>query len=390
MVNSYQVSIQQRSLIIGLVAGEVSGDILGAGLIRALKQRVPNAHFVGVAGPLMQAEGCESWYEMEEFSVMGVVEVLGRLTRLLQIRADLIRCFIKLQPDVFVGIDSPDFNITLERKLKQTGIKTIHYVSPSVWAWRHDRVFKIREATNLVLALLPFEKKFYDRYNIPCRFIGHAMADSVPLKPDKKAIRIKLNIPNDVKCLTILPGSRCFEVEILSPIFLRAAQILIKDFPNLQILVPVVNQQRRQQFEAIYREISPSLSLKILDSQALIAMIAADVTLLASGTASLECMLAKCPMVVAYRMKPVTYWLVKHLVKIPFISLPNLLAGEELVKEFIQNDCQPELLADSLKSLLIDKKKVKKLKQIFLQLHEGILCEANQQAAEAVLELSKK
>ncbi len=390
MANSHQVSIQQRPLIIGLVAGEASGDILGAGLINALKQQVPNAYFVGVAGPLMQAEGCESWYEMEEFAVMGIVEVLGRLIRLLEIRADLIRCFIKLQPDVFVGIDSPDFNITLERKLKQTGIKTIHYVSPSVWAWRQDRIFKIREATNLVLALLPFEKKFYDRYSIPCHFIGHPMADSVPLQPDKQAIRIKLNITHDVKCLIILPGSRRFEVEMLSPIFLRAAQILIKDFPNLQILVPVVNRQRRQQFEAIYREISPSLSLKILDGQAQTAMIAADVTLLASGTASLECMLAKCPMVVGYRMKPVTYWLAKRLVKIPFISLPNLLAGEELVKEFIQHDCQPELLADSLKSLLIDKEKVEKLKQIFLQLHEDILCEANQKAAEAVLELSKK
>ncbi|MGP1928506.1 MAG: lipid-A-disaccharide synthase [Arsenophonus sp. NC-WZS1-MAG3] len=390
MVNGYQVSIQQRPLIIGIVAGEASGDILGAGLISAIKQRVSNTYFVGVAGPLMQAEGCESWYEMEEFSVMGIVEVLGRLRRLLQIRADLIRCFIKLQPDVFVGIDSPDFNITLERKLKQIGIKTIHYVSPSVWAWRQDRVFKIREATNLVLALLPFEKKFYDRYNIPCRFIGHAMADSVPLQPDKQTIRIKLNIIHDVKCLTILPGSRRFEVEMLSPIFLRAAQILIKDFPNLQILVPVINRERRKQFEAIYREISPSLSLKILDGQAQTAMIAADVTLLASGTASLECMLAKCPMVVGYRMKPLTYWLAKRLVKIPFISLPNLLAGKELVKEFIQDDCQPELLANSLKSLLIDKKKVKKLKQIFLQLHENILCEANQKAAEAVLELSKK
>ncbi|MGP1958468.1 MAG: lipid-A-disaccharide synthase [Arsenophonus sp. NC-CH8-MAG3] len=382
--------MQERPLIIGLVVGEASGDVLGAGLISALKQRVPNTYFVGVAGPLMQAEGCESWYEMEEFSVMGVVEVLGRLTRLLQIRADLIRCFIKLQPDVFIGIDAPDFNITLERKLKQTGIKTIHYVSPSIWAWRQDRVFKIREATNLVLVLLPFEKKFYDRYNIPCRFIGHAIADSIPLQPDKQATRIKLNITHDAKCLTILPGSRRFEVEMLTPIFLRAAQILIKDFPNLQILVPVINRQRRQQFKAIYREISPSLSLKILDGQAQIAMIAADVTLLASGTASLECMLAKCPMVVGYQMKPVTYWLAKRLVNIPFISLPNLLAGEELVKEFIQNDCQPELLASSLKSLLIDKKKVEKLKKIFLQLHEGILCKANQQAAEAVLELSNK
>lgn len=390
MANSHQVAMQQRPLTIGLVAGETSGDILGAGLIRALKQQVPNARFVGIAGPLMQAEGCEAWYEMEELAVMGIVEVLGRLPRLLQIRVDLTRRFAKLQPDVFVGIDAPDFNITLERKLKQTGIKTIHYVSPSVWAWRQDRVFKIGEATDLVLALLPFEKRFYDRYNIPCRFIGHTMADIIPLQPDKQAARAQLNITHDAKCLAILPGSRRTEVEMLSADFLQAAQILIKDFPQLQILVPLVNQQRRQQFEAIYREVSPTLPLNILDGQARLAMMAADVTLLASGTASLECMLVKCPMVVGYRMKPVTYWIAKRLVKIPFISLPNLLAGEELVKEFIQQDCQPEQLAASLKSLLNDEKKIEQLKQTFLQLHKSIRCHADQQAAEAVLELSKK
>jgi lipid-A-disaccharide synthase len=390
LANSHQVAMQQRPLTIGLVAGETSGDILGAGLIRALKQQVPNARFVGIAGPLMQAEGCEAWYEMEELAVMGIVEVLGRLPRLLQIRVDLTRRFAKLQPDVFVGIDAPDFNITLERKLKQTGIKTIHYVSPSVWAWRQDRVFKIGEATDLVLALLPFEKRFYDRYNIPCRFIGHTMADIIPLQPDKQAARAQLNITHDAKCLAILPGSRRTEVEMLSADFLQAAQILIKDFPQLQILVPLVNQQRRQQFEAIYREVSPTLPLNILDGQARLAMMAADVTLLASGTASLECMLVKCPMVVGYRMKPVTYWIAKRLVKIPFISLPNLLAGEELVKEFIQQDCQPEQLAASLKSLLNDEKKIEQLKQTFLQLHKSIRCHADQQAAEAVLELSKK
>lgn len=390
MANSHQVAMQQRPLTIGLVAGETSGDILGAGLIRALKQQVPNARFVGIAGPLMQAEGCEAWYEMEELAVMGIVEVLGRLPRLLQIRVDLTRRFAKLQPDVFVGIDAPDFNITLERKLKQTGLKTIHYVSPSVWAWRQDRVFKIGEATDLVLALLPFEKRFYDRYDIPCRFIGHTMADIIPLQPDKQAARAQLNITHDAKCLAILPGSRRTEVEMLSADFLQAAQILIKDFPQLQILVPIVNQQRRQQFEAIYREVSPTLPLNILDGQARLAMMAADVTLLASGTASLECMLVKCPMVVGYRMKPVTYWIAKRLVKIPFISLPNLLAGEALVKEFIQQDCQPEQLADSLKSLLNDEKKVEQLKQTFLQLHKSIRCHADQQAAEAVLELSKK
>ncbi len=390
MINVHQISIQQRPLTIGLVVGEKSGDLLGKGLICALRQHVPNAYFVGVAGPLMQEEKCETWYEMEELSVMGIVEVIGQLPRLLKIRIDLTKRFSKLRPDVFIGIDSPDFNITLEKRLKRKGIRTIHYVSPSIWAWRESRIFKIREATDLVLTLLPFEKKFYDRYNIACRFIGHRMADIIPIKPDKQSARVQLNITHNVKCLAILPGSRRSEVEMLSKDFLHTAKILTKDFSDLQILVPTVNQEQRKYFETIYKKIYPNLSLKILDGQAQIAMIAADITLLASGTATLECMLIKCPMVVGYKMKPITYWLVKRLIKVPFISLPNLLADKEIVKEFIQHDCQPEKLARSLKSLLNDKKMVKELKQNFLKLHESIRCHADQQVAEAILELSKK
>ncbi|MFP3014121.1 MAG: lipid-A-disaccharide synthase [Arsenophonus sp.] len=389
MSNNYQFKTQQRSLIIALVAGEASGDILGAGLIREIKKQVPSTRFIGVAGPLMQAEGCETLYEMEEFAVMGIVEVLCRLPRLLQIRINLIKYFIKLQIDVFIGIDAPDFNISLERKLQKKGIKTIHYVSPSIWAWRHNRIFKIGRSTDLVLAILPFEKKIYDSYNIPCRFIGHTIADIIPLQPDKQAARAQLNITCGAKCLAILPGSRLTEVERLSADFLRAAQILIKDFPYLQILIPIVNKRIRLEFESIYKKVSPTLPVKILDGQSKIAMITADVTLLASGTASLECMLAKCPMVVGYRMNPITYWLAKRLVKIPFISLPNLLIGKELVEEFIQKDCHPKQLYSSLKSLLINEKKSEQIKQAFLKLHESIRCNADQQAAESVLELSK-
>lgn len=378
-----------RPLTIALVAGETSGDILGAGLIRALKARHPDARFVGVAGPRMQAEGCEAWYEMEELAVMGIVEVLGRLRRLLTIRADLTRRFTELAPDVFVGIDAPDFNITLEGNLKKQGIRTIHYVSPSVWAWRQKRVFKIGRATDLVLAFLPFEKAFYDRFNVPCRFIGHTMADAMPLDPDKNVARATLGISPDVKCLALLPGSRGAEVEMLSADFLRTAQLLRKRFPDLEIVVPLVNAKRHEQFERIKAEIAPELHAHLLDGMGREAMVASDAALLASGTAALECMLAKCPMVVGYRMKPFTFWLAKRLVKTEYVSLPNLLAGRELVKELLQEECEPVGLAAALEPLLEDGAQSHQMHDTFRHLHEQIRCNADEQAADAVLELAK-
>ncbi|MEN5016675.1 lipid-A-disaccharide synthase [Erwinia sp. Eh17-17] len=377
----------KHPLTIALVAGETSGDILGAGLIRALKEKHPDARFVGVAGPLMQAEGCEAWYEMEELAVMGIVEVLGRLRRLLHIRRDLIRRFTALKPDVFVGIDAPDFNITLEGKLKQQGIRTIHYVSPSVWAWRQKRVFKIGRSTDLVLAFLPFEKAFYDRFNVPCRFIGHTMADAMPIEPDKQAARRKLGIAEDALCLALLPGSRGAEVEMLSGDFLRTAMLLRDKYPALEIVVPLVNQRRREQFEAIKAEVAPDLTMHLLDGKGREAMVASDAALLASGTAALECMLAKCPMVVGYRMKPFTFWLAKRLVKTDYVSLPNLLAGRELVKELLQDECQPSLLAAALEPLLAQGETRDTLLATFAELHHQIRWNADEQAAAAVLEL---
>ena len=378
-----------RPLTIALVAGETSGDILGAGLIRALKAQVPDARFVGVAGPRMQAEGCESWYEMEELAVMGIVEVLGRLRRLLHIRADLTRRFTALRPDVFVGIDAPDFNLTLEGNLKKRGIKTIHYVSPSVWAWRQKRVFKIGKATDLVLAFLPFEKAFYDKYHVPCRFIGHTMADAMPLDPDKLAAREALAIAPHARCLALLPGSRGAEVEMLSADFLHTAQLLRVERPDLEIVVPLVNEKRREQFEQIKAEVAPELNIHLLDGRAREAMIASDAALLASGTAALECMLAKCPMVVGYRMKPVTFWLAKRLVKTEYVSLPNLLSGKALVKELLQDECQPALLAAALAALLDGGETSRQMHDTFRQLHQKIRCNADEQAAQAVLELAK-
>ena len=376
-----------HSLTVALIAGETSGDILGAGLIRALKAKHPDIRFVGVAGPLMQAEGCEAWYEMEELAVMGIVEVLGRLPRLLHIRRDLTRRLTTLRPDVFVGIDAPDFNIPLEGRLKQAGIRTIHYVSPSVWAWRQKRVFKIGRNTDLVLAFLPFEKAFYDKYDVPCRFIGHTMADSLPLVPDKAAAREKLGISSAALCLALLPGSRSAEVEMLSADFLKAAQLLRARYPALEIVVPMVNARRREQFEQIKSMVAPELVLHLVDGQAREVMIASDAAILASGTAALECMLAKCPMVVGYRMKPFTFWLAKRLVKTEWVSLPNLLAGREVVKELLQDECQPELLAAALEPLLHQGPERASLLATFTELHQQIRWNADEQAAQAVLEL---
>ncbi len=373
---------------IALVAGETSGDILGAGLIRALKARHPDARFVGVAGPCMQAEGCEVWYEMEELAVMGIVEMLGRLPRLMKIGRDLTQRFIELKPDVFVGIDAPDFNIRLEGRLKRNGICTIHYVSPSVWAWRQKRVFEIGRNTDLVLAFLPFEKAFYDRFNVPCRFIGHTMADAMPLDPDKPAARRELGIADEAICLALLPGSRHSEVEMLSADFLRAAQLLRVRYPALKIVVPLVNAERCAQFEQIKAEVAPELPMHLLDGKGREAMIASDAAILASGTAALECMLAKCPMVVGYRMKPSTFWLAKRLVKTLYVSLPNLLAGRELVKELLQEECKPDALAVSLDPLLHAGPERDALLATFSELHQQIRWNADEQAADAVLEIA--
>ncbi len=376
---------------IAIVAGEISGDILGAGLIKELKQHYPNARFIGIGGPQMIAEGFNSLFDMEELAVMGLVEVLKHLPRLLSIRKNLVKQLSIIKPDIFIGIDAPDFNLDVELKLKRQGIKTVHYVSPSVWAWRQKRIYKIADATNLVLAFLPFEKAFYDRFQVPCRFIGHTMADAISLTPNKIEACRQLGIDEHGHYLAILVGSRGSEVEFLSEPFLKTAQLLNKQNPALQFLVPLVNEKRRHQFLQIKQQIAPDLPLHILDGKARQAMIAADATLLASGTAALEAMLCKSPMVVGYKMKPFTYWLAKHLVKTKYISLPNLLADEMLVPELIQEDCNPQRLADELQPYLGNdataEVKRQALKQRFSELHKLIQCNADAQAARAVIDL---
>ena len=380
-----------HSPTIAIIAGEVSGDILGAGLIHALKARYPNAKFIGIGGERMIAEGFETLFDMEELSVMGLVEVLKHLPRLLNIRRSIIEQLSALKPDVFIGIDAPDFNLDVELKLKQRGIKTIHYVSPSVWAWRQKRVYKIAAATNLVLAFLPFEKAFYDRFNVPCRFIGHTMADAIPLKPNRDEACQLLNLDPAQRYMAILVGSRGSEVEFLSEPFLQTAQLLHQRYPDVKFLVPLINQKRRQQFEQIKQRVAPELDMILLDGNARAAMITAEATLLASGTAALEAMLCKSPMVVGYRMKPFTYFLAKRLVKTKYVSLPNLLADEMLVPELIQEDCNPTKLAEKLSLYLSEDKSAVQNRHVLLQrfaeLHQRIQCNADQQAAQAVIDL---
>ena len=379
---------------IALVAGEVSGDILGAGLIRALKVKYPNARFVGIAGERMIAEGCETLVDMEEIAVMGLAEIVKHLPRLLKIRKMVVETMSAQKPDIFIGIDAPEFNLYVEDKLKAQGIKTVHYVSPSVWAWRQKRIYKIARATDLVLAFLPFEKAFYDRFNVPCRFVGHTMADSIPLKPDRHEACNVLNIDEKQRYMAILVGSRSAEVELLSTPFLQTALRLKEKFPDLKFLVPLINQKRRQQFEQFKARLAPDLDMILLDGNARQAMIAAEVTLLASGTAALECMLCKSPMVVGYRMKSLTYFLAKHLVKTPYISLPNLLADEMLVPEMIQEDCTAEKLTEKLIPYLEQDESAVQNRHVLIQrftdLHQQIQCDADKQAAQAVIDLLER
>ena len=369
------------NLRIALVAGEASGDILGAGLMRALKAQHPAVEFVGVGGPLMQAEGLTSYFPMERLSVMGLVEVLGRLRELLARRKLLIKTLIEEEPDVFIGIDAPDFTLNIELKLRQAGIKTVHYVSPSVWAWRQKRVLKIREGCDLMLTLLPFEARFYEEKGVPVRFVGHTLADAIPLQADRGAARAELGFP-DGPLVALMPGSRGGEVGRLGALFFDAAERLQAQKPGVRFVLPCANPQRRAQIETLLE--GRNLPLTLLDGQSHLALAACDAVLIASGTATLEALLYKRPMVVAYRLAPLTFWILKRMVKSPYISLPNLLAQRLLVPELLQDDATPEALAQTLLPLIDGGEEQTRG---FDDIHRTLRRDASNQAADAVLTL---
>ncbi|MCZ4294462.1 lipid-A-disaccharide synthase [Vibrio sinaloensis] len=375
----------EKPLRIGIVAGELSGDTLGEGFIKAIKAKYPDAEFVGIGGPKMIAQGCQSLFEMEELAVMGLVEVLGRLPRLLKVKAELVKFFTDNPPDVFVGIDAPDFNLRLELDLKQAGIKTVHYVSPSVWAWRQKRIFKIEAATNLVLAFLPFEKAFYDKFNVPCEFIGHTLADAIPMESAKAPARELLGLEQDKQWLAVLPGSRGSELKMLAEPFIKACQLLHKQYPELGFVVALVNEKRREQFEQAWQQIAPELDFKLVNDTAKNVITAADTVMLASGTVALECMLLKRPMVVGYRVNAITAFIARRLVKTKYVSLPNILADQELVKEYLLEECTPENLSREVARLI--ENGGEKMIEKFTEMHHWIRKDADNQAAQAVLKL---
>lgn len=375
---------------IALVAGEASGDLLGAGLIDALRERFPDAVFAGVGGDAMRAAGLDAWHDASELAVMGLSEVLRHLPRLLGLRRALRKRLLQWQPDVFIGIDAPDFNLGLERALKQRGIRTVHYVSPSVWAWREKRAAKIGRSADRVLCLFPMEPAIYARHDVDARFIGHPLADVMPMHPDRNAARTALGLPADAPVLAVLPGSRLGEIARLGEIFLAAAARLTTDIPGLQVVVPAATAACRQAIaQQLEQSALPAGQVRLLDGNARTAMVASDVILLASGTATLEAMLAKRPMVVGYRIAPTTYRIVKGLgmLKVDRYALPNVLAGQTIAPELMQDDCTPDKLADAVLHWFGSPADVAALAPRYQALHEALRRNASQSAADAIVEL---
>ncbi|WP_148715644.1 lipid-A-disaccharide synthase [Chitinolyticbacter meiyuanensis] len=373
---------------LAIVAGEASGDLLGADLIRAVKARLPEARFAGIAGPKMKAAGAHSLVPMEKLAVRGYLEVLKHLPELLGIRRKLKRAIREERPDLVIGIDAPDFNLGLERAAREAGMTTMHYVSPSVWAWRMERLKKIGRAASHVLLLFPFEAAIYRDARIAATYVGHPLADQFPLAPDRDAIRELLDLPKAGLVFALLPGSRVSELEMHAELFVETAKKLHERYPEARFLVPLVTRETRKLFEeTIWRLDAGELPFRLMFGHAHEAMMAADAILVASGTAALEAMLAKRPTVVTYRISRLTYWIVKRKLKIPYVSLPNVLAGEKVVPELLQHDATPDKLSSQLIEFIENKEASAALAARFTELHESLRCGGAERAADVIVQL---
>jgi lipid-A-disaccharide synthase len=371
---------------IGIVAGEASGDLLGSHLIRALKKRRPDIEFVGIAGPKMMSEGAKTLFPMERLSVRGYVEVIKHLPGLLKLRKELTQHFLNNPPDLFIGIDAPDFNFTLERNLKSKGIRTIHYVSPSIWAWRKGRIKKIKAAVSHILALFPFETAIYEEANIPVTYVGHPLADILPIDTNMAEARASLKLTNASHVIAMLPGSRQSEVKQLARLYVRTARLILNKQPATKFLIPLVTKETRAIFQqAIYDDNAQDLPLQILFGHAHLAMEAADAVIVASGTATLEAALIKRPMVITYRMPALSWQLLKRMNYLPYVGLPNILAGRFVVPELLQHDATPEKLSEATLRLIEDKTLMAEIREEFTRMHHTLRQNTEEKAADAIL-----
>ena len=375
-------------LRIALVAGEASGDLLGAHLIAALKAKLPGAIFYGIGGPRMEGQGMTCWWPMGELSVMGYWDALKNYRHNAGIRRQLKKRLKSERPDIFIGIDAPDFNLGLEASMKAAGVPTVHYVSPSIWAWRGGRIHSIGRAVNRVLALFPLEPPLYQKEGIPVTYVGHPLADSIPLTTDRLAVCEKLGLPKTVPMFALLPGSRRGELETMADTFIQTARLIRERYqPQAQFVVPLATRETRLQFEAaMYRQQAADIPFRLLFGHAQDAVGAAHVALIASGTASLEAALIKRPMVITYKIAKFSYWLMKRMAYLPYVGLPNVLCGRFVVPEILQDAATPENLAEALNQLYVDKENSAAIEAAFTDLHLQLRQNTAEKAAQAVLE----
>ncbi len=380
--------MSDKTLTIAISVGEASGDTLGAHLIEALKQQYPHIRFVGIAGPKMKALGCESLFEQERLAVRGFVEVIQKLPEILKIRKGLIKQMKRIRPDVFIGIDAPDFNLGVAKVLKQNGIKTIHYVSPSIWAWRPERVHNIVKEVDEVLCLFPMEPELYHKAGGRATYVGHPMAQTMPIVVDKLAMRERLKLELDIPIFTMMPGSRISEIEFMAPVFFQAAHIVLQMLPDAQFLLPAATAATREKIlDVLDCDEFRQLPIKILYAHADLACVASDVVLVASGTATLEVALCKRPMVISYKIAKLTYWWVKKKINVPFVGLPNVLLNKMAVPELLQHDATPEKLAAAMLDWYEHPEKMAQIADEFTQLHLLLKQDTAKLAATAVLGL---